>query len=47
MRRRRDLWVASCSCDWSEETVSRFSASMALRRHQEVLELLDQSQTQV
>jgi len=36
MRHRRDLWVVSCSCDWSEETVSRFSALMALRRHQEM-----------
>ena len=36
VRRRRDLWVASCSCDWSEEAVSEFSALMALRRHQEV-----------
>jgi hypothetical protein len=35
VRHRRDLWVVSCSCDWSEETVSRFSALMALRRHQE------------
>jgi len=36
VRPRRDLWVVSCSCDWSEETVSRFSALMALRRHQEM-----------
>jgi hypothetical protein len=34
VRHRRDLWVASCTCDWSEETVSRFSVLMALRRHQ-------------
>ena len=36
MRPRRDLWMVSCSCDWSEETVSRFSALMALRRHLEM-----------
>ncbi len=35
VRRRRDLWVVSCSCDWSKEAVSQFSALMALRRHLE------------
>jgi len=35
MRQRRGLWIVSCSCYWSEETVSRLSALMALRRHQE------------
>ena len=41
VRHRRDLWFVSCSCDWSEETVSRFSALMALRRHQDLQGMAD------
>lgn len=33
VRHRHRLWVASCSCGWSEDTVSRFSAWMASQRH--------------
>jgi len=35
VRRRRGLWVVSCACAWSEETVSKFSALLALQRHLE------------
>lgn len=35
VRQRRDLWVTSCSCDWSEKTVSNYSARLAMRRHLE------------
>ena len=33
VRRRHGLWVASCSCAWSEDTVSRFSAWIVSQRH--------------
>jgi len=33
VRHRRDLWVVSCSCGWSETKVSKFSAWMAERSH--------------
>jgi len=32
---RHGLWVASCSCGWSEISVASFSAWLAERRHQE------------
>jgi len=34
-RHRHGLWVASCSCGWSEVSVASFSAWLAERRHQE------------
>jgi len=35
VRRRRDLWVVSCSCGWWTETVSEFGAWAASKRHLE------------
>ncbi len=35
VRRHTGLFVASCSCGWSEETVSRFSGWLASQRHLE------------
>jgi hypothetical protein len=33
VRRHLGLFVASCSCGWSEETVSRFTGWMASKGH--------------
>jgi len=33
VRQRHGFWVASCSCGWSEEAVSKFSAWMVSRHH--------------
>ena len=35
VRHRHGLWIAACSCGWSEVTVASFSAWLAERRHQE------------
>jgi len=33
VRHRRDLWVVTCSCGWSETKVSKFSAWITERTH--------------
>lgn len=33
VRRRKGIWTASCSCGWSSETMSAFTAWSATRRH--------------
>lgn len=34
-RRRHSLFVATCSCGWSEDVVSGLSAAMAMKRHED------------
>jgi hypothetical protein len=36
LHHRRDLWVVSCSCGWSVDTVSSFMVRMEERRHLEI-----------
>ncbi|HYA69552.1 MAG TPA: hypothetical protein VED63_12550 [Acidimicrobiales bacterium] len=36
VRQGRHLWVTTCSCRWTEETISEFSAWIAAKRHQRV-----------
>ena len=33
VRRRKGTWQASCTCGWSDDTVSAFAAWSASRRH--------------
>jgi hypothetical protein len=33
VKRRRGLWVATCSCGWTKQTVSGFGGWSEVRRH--------------
>lgn len=33
VRRRKGIWIASCSCGWTTEAMSAFTAWSSTRRH--------------